>query len=261
MTGPAGSEGYLAQTIRRLGQTGFETALADWFQRLVGPDSLVVLTYADSGRPEILYRQSRTPAVFARLDSTYVAGAYLLDPNYDLHLRRVPAGAYRLSEVSPDAFQRSRYYLEYLRETGIVDEVTFVAYPAPGLSLNLCLSRDGGSETRFAARDVAICRQIAPVVVALAERHWAALRPRSGADDVTAALIDGVSRTRGVRLTPRQAEVALLILRGHSTPSIGLRLGVSPGTVKVFRRQLYGRLGLTSQAELFALLVPLLSPA
>ncbi|MFN3575403.1 MAG: helix-turn-helix transcriptional regulator, partial [Tabrizicola sp.] len=58
--------------------------------------------------------------------------------------------------------------------------------------------------------------------------------------------------------TPRQVEVALLILQGHSTASIALQLQISPQTVKVFRRQLYARCGLSSQAELFGLLMPLL---
>jgi DNA-binding CsgD family transcriptional regulator len=52
--------------------------------------------------------------------------------------------------------------------------------------------------------------------------------------------------------------VALMILRGHSSMSIGLRLGVSAQTVKVFRKQLYARCGISSQAELFALMMPLL---
>ena len=53
--------------------------------------------------------------------------------------------------------------------------------------------------------------------------------------------------------------MALLILRGHSSPSIGLRLGLSPQTIKVYRRQLYAKCGLSSQAELFALMLPLLN--
>jgi DNA-binding NarL/FixJ family response regulator len=40
--------------------------------------------------------------------------------------------------------------------------------------------------------------------------------------------------------------------------SIGLRLAVSPQTVKVFRRQLYARCAIATQAELFALMLPLL---
>ena len=52
--------------------------------------------------------------------------------------------------------------------------------------------------------------------------------------------------------------MALLILRGHSTVSIALRLGISPQTVKVLRRQLYRKCAISSQAELFALMFPLL---
>ncbi|MDZ4135631.1 MAG: helix-turn-helix transcriptional regulator, partial [Paracoccaceae bacterium] len=59
-------------------------------------------------------------------------------------------------------------------------------------------------------------------------------------------------------LSPRQAEVALLILRGHSTVSIGLRLGVAAQTIKVFRKQLYAKCAISSQAELFAMMLPLL---
>ena len=55
--------------------------------------------------------------------------------------------------------------------------------------------------------------------------------------------------------------VALLILRGYSTPSIGLRLGISAQTVKVFRKQLYQRCGISSQAELFSLMLPWLNGA
>ncbi|RUY33154.1 LuxR family transcriptional regulator, partial [Mesorhizobium sp. M7A.F.Ca.US.001.04.1.1] len=65
----------------------------------------------------------------------------------------------------------------------------------------------------------------------------------------------------GVLLSKRQAEVALLILQGHSSPSIGLHLGISPQTVKVFRKQLYSKCKLSSQAELFALMMPILERA
>lgn len=50
----------------------------------------------------------------------------------------------------------------------------------------------------------------------------------------------------------------MLILRGHSSVSIGLKLGISAQTVKVFRRQLYRKCAISSQAELFNLLLPLL---
>jgi DNA-binding CsgD family transcriptional regulator len=67
-----------------------------------------------------------------------------------------------------------------------------------------------------------------------------------------------VTLRQGVKLSKRQAEVAILILRGHSSLSISLELGISPQTVKVFRRQLYSKCNISSQSELFHMMLPLL---
>jgi len=257
---PNAAETALAEVIRRQGRPGFEAALLAFLGRAVAPDNLLVLAYRDAAPPLVLFRQAAEARVFASLDSVYRAGAYVLDPYHDLHVRRASPGLYRLADIAPDAFQRSRYVIEYYQATGIIDELTYVAYPAPGVTLNICLGRDGGSGRMFSGRETDVALRIAPVVLALAEAHWAGL-PASdrGADTGSAArLVAALDRARGIRLSPRQAEVALLILRGHSTPSIALMLGVSAQTVKVFRRQLHARCGVSSQAQLFALMLPLL---
>ena len=257
---PNTAEGQLAQVIRRVGAAGFETALHDWFRRCVAPDNLIILAYRDAGPPQVLFRQSDLPQVFSQLDTTYLAGAYLLDPYHDLHMTRVPAGAYRLRDVAPDAFHRSRYFMDYYQQTTLLDEVTYVVYPVADVSLNICLGRDAASGQSFTAREIEMCQRLAPIVTALAEAHWQGLAVQKGAmGDVTGQLVRAVEASHGVHLSPRQAEVALLILRGHSTVSIGLRLGVAAQTVKVFRKQLYARCQISSQAELFALMLPLLS--
>lgn len=256
---PNAAEASLAEAIRRLGKPGFETALDGLFRRAAAIDNLLILAYADRGPPQVLFRRADLPRVFAEIDSTYLTGAYRLDPFYDLHRARAPSGLYRLIDIAPDAFPRSRYYNEYYRQTTLVDELTFVAYPRPGVSLNLCLGRDAASGQRFAHREITTCTRLAPIVAALVQSHWAGLAPTLGpAEDLVGVLIRAAEAEHGLKLTPRQAEVALLILRGHSTASIGLSLGISPQTVKVFRKQLYTRCGISSQGELFALMMPLL---
>ncbi|MFN3970223.1 MAG: LuxR C-terminal-related transcriptional regulator [Gemmobacter sp.] len=254
------AEVRLAEAIRLIGQPGFEAALLAFLQAVAAPDNLIVLAYRSAGPPLALYRQTDHPQVFAELDRTYLAGAYRLDPFYDLHLRRAPAGAYRIRDIAPDAFQRSRYFIDYYDQTTLVDEVTFVAYPSAAITLNICIGRDASSGAVFLPRDVETCHRIAPVVVAMAEAHWAGLAGATGpAEDTSALLADAARGVHGIHLSPRQAEVALMILRGHSTVSIGLRLGLSAQTVKVFRKQLYARCRISSQAELFALMLPLLT--
>lgn len=259
---PNSAESLLADCLRKLGNPGFEASLWHLFRRVAAPDNLLVLAYRDTGPPQVLYSHALQGEVFAQLEATYLAGAYQLDPFYDMHLTRVSAGAYRLREVAPDAFQRSRYFIEYYDQTTLIDEVTFVAYPVNGVSLNICLGRDTSSAQPFLPREVEVCQRIAPIVCALAETHWGGLASASGpADDLSAALARTIKTAHNIHLSPRQAAVALLILRGHSTASIALRLGVSAQTIKVFRKQLYGRCHISSQAELFALMLPLLKKA
>jgi DNA-binding CsgD family transcriptional regulator len=255
---PNAAEARLAEVIRRLGGPEFESVLHDWLRRCLAPDNLIVLAYRDSGPPQVLYRQSDSPQVFSQLEKTYLAGAYLLDPYHALHTSRVAAGVYRLRDVAPDAFQRSQYFTEYYQQTTLLDELTFIAYPKPDVSLNICLGRDANSARAFTLGEVALAQRLAPILTALVEQHWAGLAPGGGVDDITADVMGALQQHHGIRLSPRQAEVALMILRGHSTPAIGLRLGLSPQTVKVFRRQLYAKCTISSQAELFALMMPLL---
>jgi DNA-binding CsgD family transcriptional regulator len=256
---PNDAEQALAEAIARIGAEGFATALWAFLRALVRPDSLVILAYRDAGPPVALFRSFEDPRVFAGLDKAYLAGAYRLDPFFEMHLNRAGEGAYRLRDIAPDAFHRSRYFVEYYEATTLIDEIAFLVWPRPGVSLNLSLGRDAASGKPFSVAEAETCRRLAPVVVALARAHWQGIGAGAGGAEDTPALLAAAARDRlGFALSPRQAEVALLILRGHSSVSIGLRLGVSPQTVKVFRKQLYRRCAISSQAELFALMLPLL---
>lgn len=252
-------EPQLAKVIACLGRFGFEEALWQMFLALARPDNMLVLGYSDAGPALELFRRAGDERVFARLQSTYMTGAFRLSPFYGLHLQRAEEGLYRMRDIAPDAFQRSRFYVEYFGQTTIIDELAFTVWLGAGLSLNLFLGRDGQSGKVFAPAEIAACRRIAPVVAELARAHWPV--PKLAAqpvEDTPAKLAAAAERSLGIGLSLRQAQVALLILKGHSTLSIGLNLGISPQTVKVFRKQLYARCGISSQAELFALMLPLL---
>ena len=53
-------------------------------------------------------------------------------------------------------------------------------------------------------------------------------------------------------LTERERQVAVALLRGHSAKSVARLLAIAPGTVTVHRKNLYNKLGIRSQAELFS---------
>lgn len=136
--------------------------------------------------------------MFVGLGQYYLTGAYLIDPLYDVHVQRAPAGAYRLRDVAPDAFQRSRYFTEHYEQTTMVDELAFVAYPAPGVSVHICLGRDACSNAPFSGRQIEACKRLAPIVAVLSEKHWSWLRTHTGpVDDVAERLVRAAMTIKG----------------------------------------------------------------
>ena len=100
----------------------------------------------------------------------------------------------------------------------------------------------------------------------MAEYHWIGLSSRFQAkvseseSEILEQFLDGIFRNFGRSLlTPREREVVGLVLRGHSSVSIAKVLDVATGTVKIHRRNIYSKLGISSQAQLFSLFLSMLS--
>ena len=53
-------------------------------------------------------------------------------------------------------------------------------------------------------------------------------------------------------LTDREQQIIGLILQGHSSKSVASTLGITPGTVKVHRKNIYTRLKISTQSQLFS---------
>jgi DNA-binding CsgD family transcriptional regulator len=107
------------------------------------------------------------------------------------------------------------------------------------------------------ARQIALLQSAFPMFAAAIERHWARvakarLSPGGGkrkGGARSAAQGDGFGATA---LSAREAEVVDLVLRGHSSHAISGQLGIAEATVKIHRKNAYAKLGVASQAELFA---------
>lgn len=250
----------LAKAIGMLGQDAFGEALIGWISQSVPNDNVILLAYFQDRNPEVLLAQSKSPEVHQNIENEYLKGAYLLDPFHDLHLRQVDSSVYRFSDIAPDQFSRNQYFIEYYAKTTMVDEIAFVCYPNPGVSLHLCLGRDRNSGKKFTAKELKQAGSIMPVVETMLNKQWSALDTSGSFDEGEAInrFVGQALETHGVALTPRQAEIVFLILKGHSSTSISYKLDISYQTVKVFRRQVYKKCGISSQAELFAMFVPLI---
>ena len=179
----------------------------------------------------------------------YLLGPFLLDPFYTRAMSSPDPGLMVMRQLSPDRFQKSEFYRQHYHLTGIADEIGIAFKANKGASIVLSITRNK-DQRLFSAKEKALFESAAPVLSALGKKLW----KNSAANSAPprASLLESAFREFGRDiLSKREVEIVLLILKGHSSLSIGEVLNISPGTVKIHRKNVYAKLNISSQAELF----------
>jgi DNA-binding CsgD family transcriptional regulator len=231
--------------------------------------SLICATVSNNGTSLLAFHTDAPPAVLhhslaprrARhyLDR-YLAGPYLLDPLFQMALRQDKPTMCRFRDTQPDRFHSSEYYRQYVERTHLADEMDFLLGVSPTSALVLICGR---TETRFTRLELNRLRLVEPIVISAMQRVWDS-RDSDGShhdDDrgMHQRLIECFENFGENVLTQREREITQLLLRGHSSKSIARELGIAPGTVMVHKRNLFAKLGITSQYELFSRFIDALS--
>ncbi len=256
---------HIAQVIAAGDTTRFPDVLVQALRHVVPFDYAVFFAYRGQERPICPY-DTFTPQQRVVFVTDYLEGPYLLDPFYQVYLGRMEPGLYRLREIAPDRFYHSEYFRSYYRRTGLAEEIGFLVSLPHDMMLVISLMR-AGSSAPFSDRDMSKLRRMEPIVHASAARHWRNLGylRSSGAEEETARPPLNLQVTSAFEnfgegvLTRREREVVRMVLRGHSSNSIGRLFQITTGTVKIHRKNIYAKLGISSQSELFSHFISYLS--
>ncbi len=247
---PAMSDAEFGETFRQM------------MASLVRFDYVVVFAYRGKERPIDLYStfDPKEHIIFVTL---YQAGPYLLDPFYHT-ARSSRRGVIRMRELAPDRFFSSEYYRTYYVQTGLAEEVGFFVEMEDDITVVLSLMRREATGV-FPPAEIALLKKVEPLVTRLTQHYFSGLAGRfdgqahagnrrgrkRGENQVEIQPADAV--WQDLNLTSRETAIVDLVLQGHSSESIGLKLNISTGTVKVHRRNVYRKLGISSQTQLLAL--------
>jgi len=242
----------------------FAQALRQAIDALAPIDSLIVLAYRAHRTPVVLHDGLR-PEERGVFFEHYMSGAYLLSPFYQACMSAGDARFHVIAEIAPDDFYDSVFCKRYYAPAGIVDEGGYLLPHGAGGALMVSIGRVL-IDRPFDAEEAGLLRDFLPVLAAAARRHWPPdERPRRAADTaqpaIRAHLQAAFERFGTSLLTGREREVALLMLRGHSSKSAARQLGIAPDTERVHRRNIYEKLGISSQAELCSLFFEALAEA
>jgi DNA-binding CsgD family transcriptional regulator len=249
------SAAWIAAIARLVGNedaVASANALADAIGIMVEHEGTCLLAFHRDAPPEVLHH-TLGPAGRRHYVDRYLAGPYLLDPLYQLALREEKPGSCRFRDESPDRFRSSEYYRQYCERTHLRDEMDFLVDVSGRSTLVLVIGR----RTRtFSKAELGRLRQVEAIVHAAMRniwQRWSAIPASSGRDaNVHRRLTRCFENFGEGLLTDREREITQLLLRGHSTKSVARALRIAPGTVMVHKRNLFAKLGITSQFELFS---------
>lgn len=248
----------LAACVRSIGTHDFPSRISALCVSICQAQSVYLCGIFADVKPIPLYSSHQSPEILAALEF-YIDFAYVLDP-FVLYFREGnPSTVMRLRDIAPDRFRHSDYYRKFYRATGLNDECGMLIRFGPDAAIFLSMGVHGGCLRTRPER----LEPLIPLVESLLRRHWRILTPEN--TDGTRRMARQVERAfrnfGATVLSPREAEILRMVLRGHSSKSIARDLNNSPETIKVHRRRAYAKLGVTSQGELLALFVDAISRA
>ena len=237
-----------APAVMALGTAAFATRLLAALNCSIAIDHLAIMRFEDRIRPPVI-----ESAVWlggehvATVQRVYLERFYRLDP-----VLRYAGADHRVLHLHRDEIMDAEYRRTAYVRAGLLERLTVAAPDGRRLiALNLYRREQGGP---FDSRDVQRVEAHAPLLGsprAQACRHdrratalprpWRpACRPRR------------TPAGAGARLTGRELDVLARALAGLTSAGIALDLGISLNTVLTYRKRAYGRLGVTSHAELFS---------
>ena len=245
----------LARVVESIDDTEMPQRLCDALGRLVKANRVGVFVLRRHSSPLAILHDV-PPGAEA---NSYLESLYLLDPVYNHFLRGTLPTCALLHDICPDDFFESDYFLKYWSSVKIVSEFSINAHHDEDTVLHVPLSRTQGSEP-FSSNDMDILNAVSPVVVATMRHFWTARKAsfESGA-------IEAASFHKHLRyvmdnfgcslLTAREMDIMQLTMRGYSDKLAARQLDITPGTVRNHKKNIFNKLHVSSQGQVFGLLL------
>ncbi len=238
----------IGKLIIQLDRPEFWNSLTRLLNEYVQIDNWVVLTFSDQKVQIISFPEHSDNDEYDALTRLYIKGLYLLDPFY-IHNRENPkTGFFHLLDIAPAHFLETEYYKKYFAQYVFADEAQYNMQV--DAEKTLCLSF--GSKKKLTQEQIVTLEIIEPWVTALMQQrmHFECDIEKNPFESLP--WLETITQL-GIQITARETDVLKLLLSGYSNKQIAGKLTLSTETIKVHRRNIYTKLNINSQSELFSL--------
>jgi DNA-binding CsgD family transcriptional regulator len=238
--------------------------LASALAQLVSIESMMISLERKDRAPQLLYQRGIAQEYQVSILDRYFSGGYLLDPFCLAVEQGLAQGFYHLEEIAPDNFFDSDYYKTYYLNAGCSEDSYYIVDTGNDTKISISLYQGFGGEC-LQVEQLNLLRAVEPLVREFVSEFSRRGMVREGEirsndeqglrDDLKHRVQSAFEHFGSDLLTEREREVAHMVLRGHSVKSTASQMGISPETVRMHRKNLYLKLEVGSQSELFALFI------
>lgn len=243
--------GDVTPAVLAIGRRDFPNILIDTLRRQAGVGHCMVFALTRTGAARCLLDVGNIPTG-GDLGAAYAGQFHESDPNRDALFEAEGSAPIVLPSFAPRMYG-ARYRKIFFSDSDIVDKcATAIWVDDTCFYVNFYRITAQG---RFGDVERARLQAIAPAIGASVARHFQQVATATP-DQNLAALF--ATRAPLSALTPREQEVCRHILLGLSSEAISQALGISVHSTLTYRKRAYERLGISSQNELFSIVLRLL---
>lgn len=229
--------------------------------QLVSIESVMISLERKDRAPQLLHQRGIAQEYQVSILERYFSGGYLLDPFCLAVEQGLAQGFYHLEEIAPDNFFDSDYYKTYYLNVGCSEDSYYIVDTGNDTKISVSLFQGYGGEC-LGVEQLNLLRAVEPLVREFISEFSQRGLLRNGENNEQSLRDDLKHRVQSAfeqfgcdLLTEREREVAHMVLRGHSVKSTASQMNISPETVRMHRKNLYVKLEVSSQSELFALFI------
>jgi len=238
----------LPSLIKCIGEHNFYNQVACSIQDLDPVSNTRIVSYSKKNRPIFLDNDP-----ISKIDEIYCESAYLLDPIYDFLFYKKHKELVTLDSLVNDDFCDSIYYDTFYQRLGWSNETNIVVSTNDDTKICIVYTTKDNQFARKAAYEELTPYLNAIKAAILTHEKVGNTVQQSNLIELTQSNNQNMrhSRLDSYKLTKREKQIVELILEGLSSIAIAEKCFVSEGTIKNHRKNIYRKLAIKSQAELF----------
>ena len=254
---------HISNAIDAVGKDRLPNLLIKLIKFRIKIDAAILIIYRPESKPILLNSTFKEKRAKLGLNN-YINDTYVLNPAYLSFKKGETRGITKITEISGKDSIKSLHYTKYKIKEARDEDLGFLTEGWPErleeISILFDLPNKEMGElaifkkkiSGFNKSDLNTLQVLEPLIYSIFKNHWSTARQNIICEKSLSNKNKRYDSFGENTLSPREMEVAKLIFEGHSGNSIAANLDIAITTVKSHRKNMYKKLGIGSQQELFS---------